>query len=100
MAKSKLQKMQQEQRDYRCAAQAIEKTRPGNVEIKLLPENAEELEHELGSQYTRGRLAFTPHDNNFTLYMDSYHLDFPWYLGKPLLEALKNLIEEETPNAN
>jgi hypothetical protein len=96
MAKSKLETIQKKMSGYRAAMEAVQATKPEEIKICLAPENLEEIEKKLGHKAIYASLCFDPYENEFNFIVDGSNRYFPTYIAKPLLNALRYFIEEDS----
>jgi hypothetical protein len=95
MGKSKIETIREKVLGYRTAIKAVEATKPGDVRIDLVPENIQEIEEKIKGKAISASLVYDPFDNSFHLGADYSSIKFPVYIAKPLLNALRDFIEEE-----
>jgi hypothetical protein len=95
MGKSKLETIREQALGYRVAIKAIEATKPRNVRIDLVPENIQEIEEKIKHKVVSASLEYDPLDNEFRLDVDGSGRIFPFYIAKPLLNALRDFVEEK-----
>jgi hypothetical protein len=95
MGKSKLETIREKVLGYRTAIKAVETMRPREVRIELVPENIQEIEEKIKGKAISASLEYDPLENRFRLDVDCFGLNFPAYIAKPLLNALRDFIEEE-----
>jgi hypothetical protein len=95
MGKSKIETIREQVLGYRVAIKAVEATKPREVRIDLVPENIQEIEEKIKDKVVSATLEYDPFDNRFRLEVDGSGQRFPIYIAQPLLNALRDFIEEE-----
>jgi hypothetical protein len=95
MGKSKIETIREQVLGYRAAIKAIEETKPREVRIDLVPENIQEIEEKIKDKVVPVALEYIPFENRFRLEVNGRGLIFPAYIAKPLINALRDFIEEK-----
>jgi hypothetical protein len=95
MSKSKLETIREQALGYCTAIKAVETMKPREVRIELVPENIQETEEKNKGNVASAALEYDPFNNRFRLEVNGSGQRFPVYIAKPLLNALRDFIEEE-----